>query len=455
MWPFYFISVVLKGGFIMLEKNQRETFSSKFGFLISCVGAALGLGNIWLFSYRLGTYGGAAFLIPYFIFIFLLGTTGLITEFSFGRIFKAGATTGISEVFKSRGLKGAKFISLIPVLGIAGVLMFYSVVVGWILKYFSLSVTGELLTLDAAVFFNQFAGSSSSVIWLVVAFVMTILIVSSGVTKGIEKLNKITMPILLLLFIILLIRSVTLPGAEVGIEYLLKPRWEYLFNLETCIMALGQAFFSVSLSGCSLVVYGSYTNDEYDIISSAFGTAIFDTIAALLAAFIIVPATFSFGFDPASGPALLFMTLPSIFKMMPYGNLMAILFFLSIIFAAISSSIGMLEGPVEALMTRTKFNRVKSTIIISVICLILALPLAINMNLFNSFADFVTIILSPAGTVITAFVFFYLYKGDLLAEINIGAKYPLGKSFIYFGRIIFVPITVLIIVLGIIYGGIG
>lgn len=439
----------------MSVENQREAFSSRFGFLISCVGAALGLGNIWLFSYRLGTYGGAAFLIPYFIFIFLLGTTGLISEFSFGRIFKAGSTTGISEIFKSRGLKGATFISLIPVLGISGVLMFYSVVVGWILKYFTLSVTGELLELEPAMFFYEFAGSSSSIGWLVAAFIMTVLIVALGVTKGIEKLNKMVMPLLFILFIILLVRSVTLPGADVGIEYLLKPRWEYLLNIETWIMALGQAFFSVSLSGCSLVVYGSYTNEKYDIISSSVGTVIFDTIAALLAAFMIVPATFAFGLDPAAGPSLLFITVPSIFKMMPYGEIMAIIFFLSIIFAAISSSIGMLEGPVEALMTGLKLTRVKSTMFIAMICLVFAMPLAVDMSLFNSFADFVTIILSPLGTTVMMFVFFYLYKGDLLAEVNKGAKYPLGKSFVYFGRIIFVPVTIIVIILGIIYGGIG
>ena len=439
----------------MSVNNKRETFSSKFGFLISCVGAALGLGNIWLFSYRLGAYGGAAFLIPYFIFIFILGTTGLITEFSFGRLFKAGAPTGIREIFRSRKLKGAKIISLIPVLGVAGVFMFYSVVVGWILKYFILSVTGELMTLDATAFFNQFAGSTSSVIWLIIAMLTTVLIVKIGVAKGIEKLNKIAMPLLLILFIILIIRSVTLPGAEVGIEYLLKPRWEYFLKVDTWVIALGQAFFSVSLSGCSLVVYGSYTNDGYDIVSASFQMAIFDTIAALLASFIIVPATFAFGFDPASGPALLFITLPAIFKVMPYGNVMAIIFFLSIIFAAISSSIGMLEGPVEALMTSRHLSRAKSTIIISLICLLLAIPLAVNMEWFNLFADFITIILSPVGTMITAIAFFYLYKGDILDEVNKGAKYSLGKSFVYFGKLIFVPMTILVILLGIIYGGIG
>ena len=311
------------------------------------------------------------------------------------------------------------------------------------------------MTLDATAFFNQFAGSTSSVIWLIIAMLTTVLIVKIGVAKGIEKLNKIAMPLLLILFIILIIRSVTLPGAEVGIEYLLKPRWEYLLKVDTWVIALGQAFFSVSLSGCSLVVYGSYTNDRYDIVSASFQMAIFDTIAALLASFIIVPATFAFGFDPASGPALLFITLPAIFKVMPYGNIMAIIFFLSIIFAAISSSIGMLEGPVEALMTSRHLSRAKSTIIISLICLLLAIPLAVNMEWFNLFADFITIILSPVDTMITAIAFFYLYKGDILDEVNKGAKYSLGKSFVYFGKLIFVPMTILVILLGIIYGGIG
>lgn len=333
--------------------------------------------------------------------------------------------------------------------------MFYSVVVGWVLKYFSLSISGNLMKLEPTTFFNEFAGSPSSMIWLIVAMIITVLIVALGVTKGIEKLNKIAMPLLLILFIILMIRSVTLPGAEAGIKYLLEPRWEYLLKVDTWVMALGQAFFSVSLTGCSMVVYGSYTDEKYDIISSSFGTAIFDTLAALLAAFMIVPATFAFGFDPAAGPALLFITVPSIFKMMPYGNIMAILFFLSIIFAALSSSIGMLEGPVESLMSKTKLTRIKATTIISLICLILALPLSVNMDLFNSFADFVTIILSPLGTTITAIVFFYLYKGYLVGEVNKGSKYKLGKSFVQFGRIIFVPVTIIVILLGIAYGGIG
>ena len=424
-----------------LKKERRETFTSKFGFIVSCVGAALGLGNIWMFSYRLGTYGGAAFLIPYFIFIFLLGT--------------AGSLTGLTQLFKAHNIKGGKALALIPVLGVIGILMFYSIVVGWILKYFSLSLNGELLMIETSSYFENFAGTPSSIIWFLVATLLTMIIVGLGITKGIEKLNKIAMPLLLLLFIILTIRSITLPGALGGVEYLLTPRWEFLFKFETWVMALGQAFFSVSLTGCSMVVYGSYTDKSYDIVSASVATAIFDTIAALLAAFMIMPAVFSLGLDPTAGPSLLFITIPSIFRLIPYGNILSILFFLSIIFAAISSTIGLLEGPVEALMSQTKLNRRQSTNLISVITFILALPLAINIDWFNTFADFVTIILSPIGVMIMAFAWFYLYQGDLLKEVNEGAARPLPHAFIKFGRYIFVPVTILIIILGMIYGGIG
>lgn len=437
------------------QKKNRETFSSKFGFVVSCIGAALGLGNIWMFSYKLGTYGGAAFLIPYFLFVFLLGTCGLIEEFAFGRTFKAGSNVGIKKVFKSRNLKGASIVGSIPVLGLTGILIFYSVVIGWILKYFALSITGDIAKINPATYFDSFAGTSSSIPWVLLAFLITLLIVCLGVSKGIEKLNKIIMPLLLSLFIILTIRALTLPGAMDGVEFLLKPRWGALLDANTWIMALGQAFFTVSLSGCGMVVYGSYTDERFDIISSSFSTALFDTIAALLAAFMIMPAVFAFGLNPSAGPSLLFITVPSIFNEMPYGNILSILFFLSIILAAISSSVNMLEGPVEAIISSSKMNRKVASILVSIVCFICALPLATDINKFNSFADFITIIFSPSGAMIVAIVAFFLYKGDFLAEINKGAKRPLGSWFMFFGRYIFVPVTIVVIILGALLGGIG
>ena len=293
------------------HKNNRETFSSKFGFVISCIGAALGLGNIWMFSYRLGTYGGAVFLIPYFLFVFLLGTTGLIAEFTFGRTFRSGSMVGIRKVFKSRNLKGSSLIASIPALGLTGIFVFYSIVIGWILKYFSLSITGEIKNISPT-YFDLFSGSISSVPWMFLALIITLSVVYLGVSKGIERLNKIIMPLLLLLFLILTIKSLSLPNSIKGVEYLLKPKWEFLLDIKTWIMALGQAFFTVSLNGCGMVVYGSYTDDKFDIVSSSFATALFDTLAAMLVAFMIMPAVFAFGLNPSSGPSLLFITVPSI-----------------------------------------------------------------------------------------------------------------------------------------------
>lgn len=437
------------------EKKQRELFSSKFGFVVSCIGAALGLGNIWMFSYRLGSYGGAAFLIPYFIFVFVLGTTGLITEFAFGRSFRAGSLTGIRKIFAHRKIRGARFFGAIPVIGLTGILVFYSVVIGWILKYFTLSVTGEIATIDTASYFDSFVGTSSSVPWLLLSVMLTLGVVAAGISKGIERLNKIIMPLLLLIFIVLIVRSITLPGAMEGVEYLLKPRWEALASVETWIMALGQAFFTVSLSGCGMVVYGSYTDEKFDIVSASFNTAFFDTLAALLAAFMIMPAVFAFGLDPAAGPSLLFITLPKVFNALPYGNIISSFFFFSIILAAISSSVNMLEGPVEAILSATKISRKKASIGIALICFLLAVPLALDMNKFGSFADLITVIISPIGVIVVAICAFYLFPGNFLEEINKGRISPLGNGFMRLGRYIFVPVSILIIILGMIYGGIG
>lgn len=182
----------------------------------------------------------------------------------------------------------------------------------------------------------------------------------------------------------------------------------------------------------------------------------FDTISAILAAFMIMPAVFALGLSPTGGPSLLFITVPSIFQTMPFGNLLCAVFFLSIIFASISSSISLLEGPVESILTITNWNRKKTTIIVAIIGFILAVPLSINEGLFNKFTDFVTIVLSPLGAVITAFVFYYMIDEEkILSGINQGSKRTIGKWFIKFGRYVFVPATIIIIALGIFYGGIG
>ncbi|WP_346889768.1 sodium-dependent transporter [Clostridium sp. UBA1056] len=435
--------------------KSRENFTSRAGFVISCIGAAVGLGNIWMFPYRLGQNGGAAFLIPYFIFVLILGSTGLITEFAFGRGAEGGALTGIKKGFKNKGLRGGAFFGFIPAIGLAGVFIFYNVVVGWIIKYLGLSISGNIKNIDMPNYFDSFAGSAETIPWNLLAIGLALVIVCMGISKGIEKINKIIMPMLFGIFILLAIRSLTLPGAIDGVRYLLTPQWSYLFNINTWVMALGQAFFTVSLNGCGMVVYGSYIKKDLDIPRSAVSTAILDTIAALLASFVIMPAVFAFGLDPASGPPLLFITIPTIFKAIPGGQILMVLFFLSVLFAAISSSINMLEGPVESFMAQTKLSRKTSAILISIVAFILSIPLNLNMDLFNNFADVITIVVSPLAALLVFIVFYYMNsKEDVLEEINRGATRKLGEKFFIFAKYGFTIITVLVIILGVIYGGI-
>lgn len=436
--------------------KERENFSSKFGFILSCIGSAVGLGNIWMFSWRLGQYGGAAFLIPYFIFVFILGTTGLMGEFALGRAKGKGSLGGIKEILDEKNISGSSIISLIPTLGVWGIFLFYNVVVGWVLKYFSISTTSNFKNIDVANYLDNFLGSNETIFWLALALLITTIVVAYGVSKGIEKANKVMMPALFIIFIILLIRSVTLPGASEGIKYLLIPKWSYLLNPTTWVMALGQAFFTVSLNGAGMVVYGSYIKKDVDIPSSAINTAFYDSLSAMLAAFIIIPAAFAFGLDPASGPTLLFITVPTIFKSMPGGHLFGIIFFGSIVFAAVSSTINMMEATSEAFMYKTKWSRRKSVLFIGVISFLVAIPLAFNIELFNNFSDIVTIYIAPFGTVISAITFFWIYGADkALEEINMGAKKPLGNWFIPLAKCVFVFVSIIVIILGAIYGGIG
>lgn len=438
------------------KMKQRETFTSRLGFVMACIGSAIGLGNIWLFPYRLGEYGGAAFLIPYFIFVLLLGSVGLMMEFSFGRHFHGGSMTGIVRAFEEKGKKGGKIVGVLPAIGLLGIFLFYNIVVGWILKYLVMSVSGGLKGVDKTTYFNGFAGSSKSIPWDLLAIGLTVLIICGGIVKGIERISKIIMPALFVIFIALAIRSVTLPGAEAGIAFLLKPEWSHLLEADTWVMALGQAFFTVSLNGCGMVVYGSYLKKEYNIPKLAVTTAVLDTCAAILASFVIMPAVFAFDLDVKSGPPLLFMTMPSIFEQMPGGQIVAIVFFVSLLFAGISSSINMLEGVVEAMTSHTKLTRKKAVVIVGIFSALVSIPLNLSMTAFDGFTNFITILISPLMVLVVLVVYLYLYDSKkALEEINTGSKHHFGNGFMVFLKYIFALVTVAVIILGVAYGGIG
>lgn len=283
-------------------QHKNGNFTSTLGFVIACVGSAVGLGNIWMFPYRLGQYGGAAFLIPYLLFILLFGWVGLSAEFAVGRKARTGTIGAYGYCFAARDReKTGKVLGWFPLLGSLGIAIGYSIVLGWVLRSLAGAVTGSLFETDAAEYFAQATGAFGSVPWhfIIVAVVSVILL--TGVTKGIEKVSKVMMPLFFVLFVILAVRVAFLPGAAKGYEFLFVPRWEALLKVDTWVMAMGQAFFSLSITGSGMIVYGAYLDDKVDIPGASVRTALFDTMAALLSGLAIMPAVFAFGIDAGSG----------------------------------------------------------------------------------------------------------------------------------------------------------
>ena len=436
--------------------NDRESFNSKLGFILACVGSAVGMGNIWLFPYRVGQFGGAAFLIPYIICVVVIGFSGVVGEMSFGRAMGTGPLGAFRKAVATRGKKYGDLIGLIPVLGSLGIAIGYSVVVGWILRFLFGSFTNSvLLAENSGAYFGELAGSFGSVPWHLLGLALTFVIMILGVSKGIEKVNKVMMPAFFGLFIILAIRVVTLDGALEGYKYLFLPKWEFLWNPKTWVYALGQAFFSLSLAGSGTIVYGSYLKKSEDVISSAKSVAFFDTCAGILSALVVLPAVFAFGFDPAAGPPLMFITMPEVFKQMPMGQLFAIIFFLAVLFAGVTSLMNLFETPIEALQEKFKLSRGSSVAIIAAVAVCVGVMIE-NGDTVGTWMDVVSIYVIPLGALLAGIMFFWVCGSKFAREqAQMGREKPIGKWFEPMTKYVFCGLTIIVYILGIFYGGIG
>lgn len=399
--------------------NKNGNFKSTVGFVLACVGSAVGMGNIWMFPYRLGQYGGAAFLIPYLIFIALFGLVGLSAEFALGRMAKTGTLGAYAYCWKN---KFGKYIGWLPLLGSLGIAIGYSVILGWVFRSIQGVLTSKLLTNDIPAFFTNMTQSFSNVPCHFLVLFVTCLLLFTSATNAIEKVNKVLMPAFFILFIILAIRVSLFNGAIEGYKFLFVPKWEYLLNKETWIMAMGQAFFSLSITGSGMIVYGAYLKDDVDIPKASMQTAIFDTIAAMLAALAIMPAVFSFGIDPVSGPSLMFLTLPEVFKQMPLGNFFALFFFISVAFAGITSLINMLEAVCESWQNRFHISRKKAVLVCGIITFIISVCIE-NGDIVGKWMDVVTIYIIPFAALLGAITIYYILGWNALKqELDKGRK---------------------------------
>lgn len=434
--------------------GKRDQFRSRIGFVLAAVGSTLGMGDIWLFPFRVGQFGGAAFLIPYFLFVAFIGYIGIVEETAFGRGMKAGplgAFAGAMAQAKKNPIIG-KILGWIPVIGSFGIAVGYTIVVGWILRYTVGSITGALMTNEVGPYFGQIVGNYGSLVWHVIAILITIAILIAGVSRGIEVVNKIMVPMIYVLFIIFGIRIFTVPGSLEGLKFLYTPDFSKLAQPNTWVFALGQAFFSLSLAGSGTVIYGSYLSDKEDVRKSAKQIAVMDTLASVMATLLIIPAAFAYGKDPGAGPGLLFITMPEVLQAMPLGRVFSILFFVAVTFAGITSLINLFETPVDVAKEQFKLPRWLAVVLVCVAAFIIGLPFENGDNL-GLLMDIVSIYIVPAGALLAAVMFFWACnKQWVLDEVNKGVlERKAGDGFYKYGKYVFVGVTVLVFLINLYY----
>ncbi|MCA1949889.1 MAG: sodium-dependent transporter [Treponema sp.] len=426
--------------------KQRDGFASSLGAFTATVASAVGLGNIWKFPYLAGVNGGAAFVLTYLLAVALVGLPILVAEHAIGRKMRKDAVASYATVVPREG-----FWVLIGYAGVIAaflIMAFYSDVAGWVFSYIVKSFiaafrgTGPLSAQDFAALAS---GIWEPLIWQIGVVVFVSLIVAAGVSKGIEAATKLTMPILLALLLLCDIRALTLPGAFEGVTFLFAPDFSKLSGT-VILSALGLAFFKLSLGMGTMTTYGSYMPESVRLVPNAGRVALADTLVSILAGLAIFPAVFAFGFEPASGPSLLFISIPAVFSKMPFGNFFTVLFFLLSALAATGAMISLIEVPVAWLSGKMKLSRPKAVIITALGIIVLGIPATLslgpwkdvqlfNMGFFDLFDYIQQNLLLPLGGLAIAIVAGWrLRKSDFMNELagqGQGKKWYLALVYIF------------------------
>ena len=460
--------------------EKRDSFRNKRGFILACIGSAVGMGNIWRFPIMVSRYGGLTFLIPYILFVVLIGATGVIEEFALGRRAAAGPVGAFGLCTEDRWgkKKPGEIIGALPILGALMLAIGYTVVLGWIFRYMWMALSGGLFAMgqDMEVIggtFDSVAPCSDSLgeavgrmvrgslfregngLWQMIGLACTLLIMAFGIGRGIEKANKVMMPVLFFLFAVLAVYVATLPGSEAGYRYIFTLNPAGLLDPEVWVYAFGQAFFSLSVAGNGSVIYGSYLSREEDIPFSAANVAVFDTLAALLAMLVILPAMSVGHVTPDKpGPGLMFVFLPNVFNGMAGGRLVGILFFVCVLFAGISSLINLYEAPVAFLQEKLHLKRLPAVGLIG----LLGAGISLLIQPWTSqWMDLVSIYICPLGALLAGIMFFWILRKDRALEaVNEGhGGKKLGNGFYCTGRYMYCLLALTALVAGAVFGGIG
>lgn len=441
---------------------ERDGFGSRFGVLVAVAGSAVGLGNLWRFPYLVGTNGGAAFIILYLAFVILICLPIMFSEFIIGR---RGQSNAFGSVKKIAPKSGWLSIGAISVIASIFILSFYSVVGGWTIEYIFKSFSANFLTADSSSLSTQFSGFSQSQFMPVVMHLLflgiTALIVVAGVKNGIERYSKILMPVLFFLVLLLAIRSLTLPGAYAGVEFLFKPDFSKITS-KAALAALGQAFFSLSLGMGCIITYGSYVNKKENLFKISFMSAAADTGFAILAGLAVIPAVFAFGISPGEGPSLVFITLPQVFAQLPFGQIVAAAFFFILLIAALTSSISLLEVVVAFCCEELKWSRLFSVIVTFIVVGIFGSFSSLSQGVlshitvfgktFFDFFDYTSsnILLPIGGLLVVLLVGWRMKRSHVLDELTSGGTItvkPIMFAIIYFLIRFVAPIAIITVLI--------
>ncbi len=421
-------------------EQKRSSFTGKIGFVLAAAGSAVGLGNIWRFPYLAAKYGGGMFLLTYILLAITFGFSLMIAEIAIGR------KTSLSAIgaFRSFGKKFA-FIGYLCALVPALILPYYSVIGGWVMKYLTVYLTGDGMAAAQNDYFGNFIASPQTILWFCIFLAITALVVLFGVEKGIEKVSKIMMPVLILLSLFIAIYSCTLKGAGKGLLYYITPNFSN-FSIMTVVAAVGQLFYSMSLAMGIMITYGSYMKKDVSLESSVRQIELFDTGIAFLAGLMVIPAVFVFsGGDPAAlgaGPGLMFITLPKVFASMTGGAFVAALFFVLVLFAALTSSISLMETVVSIVQDCLHWNRRLSCLVVFVGCILLGIPSALGYGVWESvtilglqfldFFDFITnsVLMPITALIICLFLTFITRPKMIIDEVESCGSFRAKKLFL-------------------------
>ena len=420
--------------------EKRSTFQGKLGFVLAAAGSAVGLGNLWRFPYLAAKYGGGMFLLVYIVLAVTFGFVLMVTEIAIGRKTQLSPMKAFGALNKRWGWLG-KIATIVPIL----IFPYYCLIGGWVTKYAVVMVTGQATEAANDVFFGAYISDTTDpIIWFLVFIIATTLVIVFGVNRGIEKLSRILMPALVLITVGLSIYVVTRPGSLAGVKYYLLPNIGDL-SAKTFLAALGQLFYSMSLAMGIMITYGSYFSKEEHIEKATRQIEIFDTAIALLAGLMIIPAVFVFsGGDKAAlsaGPSLMFVTLPKVFNSMPAGGFIGALFFFLVLFAAITSSVSIMEAIVSGLLDTFKISRLKSTIIVAVYGIALGIVCSFGFGIWSDvkiltydildFLDFISnSILLPLVGMLTCLMIGFFVKPDIIvSEVELNGPFTMKKFY--------------------------